>query len=216
MTSDPTGLHKGVGTGQAGSSQGPAPRALGGKRVMRGPRWGVHLLFSHQGSVPDSRQRPRGQLSLGAVGTPLSGRHMRLLPSLLSAVPASCQPGSQLGTLVPGGPQSPCPLPGSASQPPPPPSRPSNGWVMSAGGVGGRGRDAGATGAGTRAANQVCQRHLSPREHLGLKVTLSPSVTIMSLASVLKPASRPGRGGVGWARGCAESPVPRVLFPGVS
>lgn len=66
------------------------------------------------------------------------------------------------------------------------------------------------------AANQVCQRHLSPREHLGLKVTLSPSVTIMSLASVLKPASRPGRGGLGWARGCTASPVPGVLFPGAA
>lgn len=79
----------------------------------------------------------------------------------------------------------------------------------------GRGGDAGATGAGTGAANQVCQRHLSPHEHLGLKVTLSPSVTIMSLASVLKPASRPEWGGLGWAWGCVVSPVPGVLFPGV-
>lgn len=83
-------------------------------------------------------------------------------------------------------------------------------------GSGGGARDAGATGAGTGAANQVCQRHLSPREHLGLKVTLSPSVTIMSLASVLKPASRPGRGGLGWARGCTTSPVPGVPFPGAA
>lgn len=47
------------------------------------------------------------------------------------------------------------------------------------------GRDAGGIGAGTVAANQVCQHHLSECEHLGFKVTLSPFVRITSLASVL-------------------------------
>lgn len=147
-------------------------------------------------------------------GTPFLAGTRCLHPST-SAVPTSCQPGEPAGNLGARGGWSHCALPGSASRPPLLPPRPSNGWVMSAGGAGG--------GAGRQvpqalapgAANQVCQRHLSSCEHLGLKVTLSPSVTIMSLASVLKPASRPGRGGLGWVRGCTVSPVPGVWFPGV-
>lgn len=62
------------------------------------------------------------------------------------------------------------------------------------------GRDAGGIEAGTVAANQVCQHHLSECEHLGFKVTLSPFVRITSLASVLNPqpaadvARMPGQG----------------------
>lgn len=160
MTSDPTGLHRGVGTGQAASSQGPAARALGGGGP-RGAHRGRHSPSSLRGSVPNPRPSPSGQLSPGTMGTPLSGRHEAPAPPP-SAVPTSCQPGSQLGTLVPGGPRSPCPLLGSASRPPPPPPRPSNGWVMSAGGAGeGQGMQvpqALARGPLIRFANAICHR----------------------------------------------------------
>lgn len=132
---------------------------------MRGPQ-GAHSPSSLQGSVPNPRQSPSGQLRPGTMGTPLSGRHEEPVspraPAPRSAVPTSCQPGSQLGTLVPGGPRSPCPLLGSASRPPPPPPRPSNGWVMSAGGAGeGQGMQvpqALARGPLIRFANAICHR----------------------------------------------------------
>lgn len=159
MTSDPTGLHSGVGTGQAASSQSLASRALGGGG-SHGPTGGALSLL------------PPGFWAKARAGSEWAAQpwHCRY-PSLWqargacyppSAVPTSCQPGSQLGTLVPGGPRSPCPLLGSASRPPPPPPRPSNGWVMSAGGAGeGQGMQvpqALARGPLIRFANAICHR----------------------------------------------------------
>jgi len=131
-----------------------------------------------------------------------------------SAVPTSCQPEEPAGNLGARGGRVTAPSQAVPVGPHCCPPRPSNGWVMSAGGVGGRAGRQVPQALAPGAANQVCQRHLSSCEHLGLKVTLSPSVTIMSLASVLKLASRPGRGGLGWIRGCTVSPIPGVWFPG--
>ncbi|KAM9241661.1 DAN domain family member 5 [Dugong dugon] len=96
-----------------------APRSAG-----RGPgNWAPSVLFlpqegRPQGPVPNPKQPPSEQLSPGTTVTPLSGGHE--VPAPPSAVPTSCQPEEPAGNLGARGPRSPCPLPGSASQPPPP------------------------------------------------------------------------------------------------
>lgn len=129
----------GVEQARRGSSQGPAPRALSGGRVTEAHREG-HAL------PPPSRVLCQPQAGSEWAAWPWHCEHpplagMRWLfppPCPASAVPTSCQPGSQLGTLVPGGPLESLPLLGNAAGPTPTP-RPSNGWVMSAGERGGRG-----------------------------------------------------------------------------
>lgn len=139
-TPDLTGLNRGVGTCLDASSQ-DCPRG----RVME--PWGLGAapsclsleLGGKPHAVSELAAQPRHPFSGGhkmPASLHLSCAH------LLPAWRASWEPWCQ-------GEQSHCALPGSASRPRCCPPRPSNGWVMSAGGVGGGGREAGATGSGT-------------------------------------------------------------------
>lgn len=147
-------------TGQAGSSQGPlleGPCRGGSRRALGG----LPPPCSLQSSVPNPRQCPSGQLSPGTMGKP-PPVGMRRLPSLPLLCPPPASQGSQLGTLVPGEPPESLPPPGQCQPAPTPPPRPSNGWVMSAGGAGeGQGMQvpqALARGLLIRFANAICHR----------------------------------------------------------
>lgn len=142
MTSDLTGQHRGVGTGQAGSSQGPAPRAWDG--MGGGHEWPMgqghtlpppsRVLCQTSGSVRmgSSALAPWAPLSLAGMRDTFFYRHQLCPP------PASR--GASWESWCQRGPCVPAPPPGSANRPPPPLSRPINGWVMSAEGAGeGRG-----------------------------------------------------------------------------
>lgn len=155
VTSDPAGLHRGVGTGLASSSH-----------VFRGPwrerSWdlvgGCTLL-----PVSPAWCWTPGSVQVGSClaptfwpardacsPSPLSCAH------LLPARRASWEPWCQEG------PQSPCLLLGSARRPPPLPPKPSNGWVMRAGGAGegqgGRCHRLWHGGLLIRFANAICHR----------------------------------------------------------